>query len=77
MEKLRQGDQVGAKQWKKLDKWTRTLWDRVRPNGVLVTVWSGGAAAAAAAATEGNSNNNGMVGVALRKQELPEELSRR
>ena len=74
MEKLRQGDQVGAKQWKKLDKWTRTLWDRVRPNGVLVTVWSGGSAAAAAA--EGN-NNNGMVGVALRKQELPEELSRR
>ena len=51
-----------------MDKWTRTLWGKVRPNGVLVTVWSGGAAA---------GNNNGMVGVALRKQELPEELSRR
>ena len=73
MEKLPQGDQVGAKQWKKLDKWTRTLWDRVRPNGVLVTVWSGGATAAAAA----EGSNNGMVGVALRKQELPEELIRR
>merc|ERR1719188_1673133 len=36
------GDQVGEKQWRKLDKWTRALWDCVRPNGVLVTVWSGG-----------------------------------
>ena len=66
-----QGDQVGDKQWKKLDKWTRSLWDCVRPNGVLVTVWSGGGGG------EGEEGNSGMVGVALKRQELPEELSKR
>ena len=42
----------------------------MRPNGVLVTVWSGGGGG------EGEGNS-GMVGVALKRQELPEELSRR
>merc|ERR1719471_987384 len=67
-----QGEQVGEKQWRKLDKWTRTLWDCVRPNGVLVTVWSGSGSGGG----EGEGNYSGMVGVALKRQELPEELNR-
>ena len=44
----------------------------MRPNGVLVTVWSGGGGG------EGEGEgNSGMVGVALKRQELPEELNRR
>ena len=43
----------------------------MRPNGVLVTVWSGGGGGG-----EGEGSS-GMVGVALKRQELPEELSGR
>ena len=42
----------------------------MRPNGVLVTVWSGGGGGS-------GEDNCGMVGVALKRQELPEELNRR
>jgi hypothetical protein len=53
------GEELGRKQWKKLDKWTRQLWEKVGKNGLLITVWSG--------AGEGR---NGMVGMAFKKEDV-------